>query len=391
MIPRSIRLAIGLLGVGSAAVALAQAAQKPAAAPTAPAASTKADKTWAAPGTPGSPIKGELFHAQVLLDAAGFSPGPIDGKDGQSFKQAVRGFQQAHGLQASGTLDNATRRALLQGGRPSTVTVRLGPDDVRSQYIYPLPKDPEQQYKLPFLGYRNMLEKVAERYHTTPDTVVALNGPTALIGPGQSLRLPNVVPTSRDYGGTPGDGGKVMNLLNVDARQPQGDYVVVDKSEGVLKVYRGTPPEGESKNGDAKDKTGSAGGSDSSASTAAAAPRGQLVAQFPVTMGSTHDPLPFGNWKVTTYAFLPPFHYQPDLFWDAKDKSEEHMLPPGPNGPVGVAWLDLTKEHYGIHGTAEPSTIGRSESHGCIRMSNWDVMRLARIMVKPGFKAVFQA
>ena len=118
---------------------------------------------------------------------------------------------------------------------------------------------------------------------------------------------------------------------------------------------------------------------------------GKLVAQFPVTMGSTHDPLPLGKWKAPTFAFDPPFHYQPDLFWDAKDKgAPDQMLPPGPNGPVGVAWLDLTKEHYSIHGTPAPETIGRAESHGCIRMSNWDVIRLSRMM-RPGFTAIFQS
>ena len=116
---------------------------------------------------------------------------------------------------------------------------------------------------------------------------------------------------------------------------------------------------------------------------------GPLVAQFPVTMGSTPRPAADRPWKVTTYAFLPPFHYQPDLFWDAKDTAKERMLAPGPNGPVGVAWLDLSREHYGIHGSPEPQNIGRTESHGCIRMTNWDVLRLSR-NVKPGFKAVFQ-
>ena len=341
-----------LLGV--AALAAAAFAQQPkVAAP--PAAATK--PAWVPPGMPGSPINRDLFHAQVLLDASGYSPGSIDGKEGSSFKQALRGFQLAHGLDENGVLDTPTRQALLKVGRAAMVAVKLGPDDVKSTYVYPLPKDPEKQYKLPFLGYRNMLEKVAERYHSTPATVVALNGPEALIGPGQTLKLPNVVPISRDYAGTHPDGARVMNLLNVDARQPHGDYIVVDKSEGALKVF------------DASD---------------------QLVAQFPVTTGSTHDPLPIGKWKVTTYAFLPPFHYQPNLFWDAKDNAKEHRLAPGPNGPVGVAWLDLTKEHYGIHGTPEPSTIGKTESHGCIRMTNWDVMRLARIMTKPGFAAIFQ-
>jgi peptidoglycan hydrolase-like protein with peptidoglycan-binding domain len=325
-------------------------------------------KTWVPPGTRGSTIDGQVFHAQVLLDAAGFSPGPIDGKPAGSFKQALRGFQESRGLDATGRLDTPTRTALLRIGRPSMVDVRLGPDDVKSSYVYPLPRQPEKQYRFKFLGYRNMLEKVAERYHTTPAAVVALNGPEKLIGPGQTLRLPNVVPVSRDYAGTQPNGARLMTLLNVDARQPRGSYIVIDKSEGVLKVFSGpVPAEGDVPS------------------------YGPLLAQFPVTMGSTHDPLPIGKWKVASFAFLPPFHYQPNLFWDAKDTAREHMLAPGPNGPVGVAWLDLTKEHYGIHGSPEPQNIGKTESHGCLRMTNWDVMRLARIMMKPGFPAIFQA
>jgi lipoprotein-anchoring transpeptidase ErfK/SrfK len=331
-----------------------------------PPSAPKGAKPWVPPGAPGSPIDRDYFHAQVLLDAAGFSPGVIDGKNGSSFKQALRGFQAAHGLDTSGVLDTPTRQALLNVGRHAVVMVKLGPDDVTSSYVYPLPKDPEKQYKYPFLGYRNMLEKVAERYHTTPAAVVALNGPEKLIGLGQTLMLPNVVPMSRDYSGVNPKGARLMTLLNVDGRQPHGDYIVIDKSEGVLKVFGGSPP-----------------GQDEEAG-------GQLVAQFPVTTGSAHDPLPIGRWKVTTFAFLPPFHYQPNLFWDAKDTAKEHRLAPGPNGPVGVAWLDLTKEHYGIHGAPEPQNIGKTESHGCIRMTNWDVMRLVRIMMKPGFPAIFQ-
>ena len=364
MFPLSSRVALGLIGAATAAVAVAQASQQPASNTTA----SPGEKPWVAPGTPGSPIDGTFFHAQVLMSAHGFSPGVIDGKEGESFKLALRSFQRARGLEASGELDSATRRALLQANRPSTVMVRLGPDDVRSQYVYPFPSDPEKQAELRFLGYRNMLEKVAERYHTTPDTIVALNGPDKLIGLGQVLRLPNVVPTSRDYEGVQGNGATALNALNVDAQQPQGDYVVVDKSEGVLKVYRGSPP-------------GESAGDDTQG--------GQLVAAFPVTMGSKQYPLPIGKWKATTYAFLPPFKYQPELLNNPKT-DKELTLPPGPNGPVGVAWLDLTKEHYGIHGTNEPQTIGRAESSGCIRMTNWDVLRLSR-MLKPGFTAIFQA
>ena len=319
-----------------------------------------AKPAWVPPGTPGSPIDGTVFHAQVLLGKAGFSSGVIDGKDGMSFKAAVKGFQESRGLDRTGKLDGPTRQALLQSdNRPSTIRVKLGSADIGGNYVYPYPKKPEGQAKLKWAGYRNMLEEVAERYHTTPRAIVALNGPTALIGIGQTLRLPNGVPASTDYQGSQlKDEYRAWFVkLNVDANEPKGDHIVIDKSEGQLKVL------------DENDR---------------------LVAQFPVTTGSQHDPLPIGNWKVTTYAFLPPFHYQPDLFWDVDDSKDEKMLPPGPNGLVGVAWLDLSKEHYGIHGTPEPQTIGRTESHGCIRMTNWDVLRLSR-MLKPGFKAVFQA
>ena len=340
------------LTLAVAAIAGAQPSANPSAKPAA----------WVAPGTSGSPIDGTLFHAQILMSAHGFSPGVIDGKAGESFKLALESFQESRGLDRTGKLDDATRRALLAADRPSTVMVRLGPDDVRSDYVYPFPSNPEKQAALDFLGYRNMLEKLAERYHTTPSTIVALNGPDALIGLGQTLRLPNVVPASRDYSGVKGEGAEAMSLLNVDSQQPQGDYVVVDKSEGVLKVYRGSA----SADGD-----------------------GQLIAAFPVTMGSKQYPLPIGRWKATTYAFMPPFKYQPEILNNPKT-DKELDLPPGPNGPVGVAWLDLTKEHYGIHGTNEPQTIGRAESSGCIRMTNWDVLRLSR-MLKPGFAAIFQA
>lgn len=357
---KSIIVIAGLAAAASAAVAVAQQNES-AEGNNQAQGSAAAGNGWVPPGTPGSEIDGTLFHAQVLMSAHGFSPGVIDGKKGESFRLALRSFQESRGLEVTGELDSPTRRALLAANRPSTVMVELTADDVRGQYVLPFPSDPEAQAKLDFLGYRNMLEKVAERYHTTPATIVALNGPDKKIGLGQTLRLPNVVAQTGDYSSADGKGEHVMRVLNVDSKQPSGDYVVVDKSEGVLKVY----------SGDVKAKSG------------------KLVAAFPVTMGSKQYPLPIGTWKATTYAFLPPFKYQPELLLNAKtDKTL--TLPPGPNGPVGVAWLDLTKEHYGIHGTSEPQTIGRAESSGCIRMTNWDVLRLSQMM-KPGFTAIFQA
>lgn len=320
----------------------------------------------ASPSSPNSKVDQDLLQTQVMLDKAGFSPGPIDGRAGSSQTKALRGFQKANGLTATGKLDDRTKQALNQENMPATVDIQLTAEDVGGPFTYPMPTKPEDQAKLSFLGYRNMLEKLAERYHTTPETIVALNGPDRLIGVGQTLTLPNVVPSSRDYAGADAKQQPLLAALNVEPDEPRGDYVVVDKSDGTLSVYQGDFPSG------------------------SARPSGKLVAQFLVTTGSSHDPLPLGNWKVPTFSYLPPFHYQPDLFWDVSDEKDKQKLPPGPNGMVGVAWLDLTKEHYGIHGTPEPKYIGKTQSHGCLRMTNWDVMRLSRMM-KPGFQAKFVA
>lgn len=371
-------LAATLALVASRAPAQNSAAAAPASAPANQQAGQ--DKPWVPPGTPGSEIDGTIFHAQVLLDLAGFPTGVIDGKKGMVFEQALRGFQQARGLPVTGELDGRTRAALLQDRRPSTQMFRLTERDVGGPFVYPFPEDAADQAKLDGLHYRNMLEKLAERFHTTPRTIVALNGPDKLIGPGQVLRLPNVLPRSRDYGQTIGQQqGELLNFFQIDASQPQGDFVVVDKSEGVMRVYQGKVPEGR----------------ESTNNNPGPAPRlsdtpGKLVAQFPVTMGSEQYPLPIGRWRVTNFAFMPDFKYQPRLLKGKDPNEPEQTLPPGPNGPVGVAWLDLTKEHYGIHGTDSPETIGRAESSGCIRLANWDVIRLTRMM-KPGFTAIFQA
>jgi len=116
---------------------------------------------------------------------------------------------------------------------------------------------------------------------------------------------------------------------------------------------------------------------------------GTVVFFAPVTTGSEHDPLPTGDYKVTAVAWKPPFHYNPDLFWDAKSTDEKATIKPGPNNPVGVLWIDLSLEHYGIHGTPEPGNVGHTESHGCVRLTNWDAARVAAL-VKPGTRVLFR-
>lgn len=304
------------------------------------------------------PIDRTILHAQVILDHLGFSPGILDGREGQSLTAALKGFQMSRGLTQSGTLDPATLRALAPYAslRP-TKRLTLDAEALEGPYVNPMPKDPGEQAKLASLSYTRPLEKLAEMFHTTPAVLVELNPGGGVIKPGATFVFPNALPSSRDY---PADikpeWRRTLGALNVEAKVPEADHIVVDKSDKVLRVF---------------DK------------------QERLVAQFSATMGSQHDPLPIGKWKIYGADTNPKFHYNPALFWDAKKGDEKAMLPPGPNGPVGVVWLDLSKEHYGIHGTPEPQLIGRTQSHGCIRLTNWDAARLA-LMVKPGTEAVFQ-
>jgi lipoprotein-anchoring transpeptidase ErfK/SrfK len=305
-----------------------------------------------------APLDKNILHLQVVLDRLGFSPGVIDGQKGAMLSRAIKGVQLAQGFQPSGSMDEKTAAFLKQyDSVPGTLPVVLSAADVAGPYQGKIPSDPAEQAKLPALGYQTLMERLAERFHTTPETLIALNSPDTPLKQGSQIVVPAAAPASRDYpADLPEDWKATLSDLNVEAKEPEAAKLVVDKSDGVLRVYD-------------KDE--------------------KLVAQFPATMGSQHDPLPIGHWKVQGKSYLPKFHYNPKLFWDASAKETKQVLPSGPNGPVGVVWLDLNKPHYGIHGTPEPSRIGRSESHGCIRLTNWDAARLA-LMVKPGTPAIFQ-
>ena len=342
---------VDMMRIGSAlAAALAGSALMAQA--TAPQPPAKAGPSPAAPAS--QPIDLTIIHVQVLLDRLGFGPGVIDGRGGMSTQLALRGFQKAHGLAVTGTIDRPTLAALHPYAKVRPLRLlAISQADVAGPF-YKIPKDEDAQAKLPALTYESAVEKLGERFHTTPQTLAALN-PGGRIVPGAQLRFPNVLPGSRDYDPKlKPEWRQTLSDLNVDARQPVGDLVLVSKHEGVLKVMRGDT----------------------------------LLAQFPATMGSKHDPLPIGTWKIYGADTNPKFHFNPALFWDASSKDTKAMLPPGPNGPVGVVWLDLSKPHYGIHGTPHPELIGRTESHGCIRLSNWDAARLS-LMVKPGTTAKF--
>lgn len=314
-----------------------------------------------------------VMQAQVVLERLGFGPGVIDGKMGMSMTNAIKGFQESRGLPVTGELDQVTQQALVQWDNiPATRLVTV-PQDWGAAQFAEVPESAAQQAEMNRLGYESMAEKLAERFHTTPEVMAQLNpggrpagSPTSTeatsrsepsYSPGQQLRVPNVGADRIDASKVDNkDWLATLRSLGVGTDQPEVARIVVDESESWLKAY------------DSNDR---------------------LVAMYTVTTGSRNDPLPLGNWEVKGVAYNPPFAYDPKLFWDVPDSAEAQQLPPGPNGPVGVVWIDLTKEHYGIHGTPAPETIGRAQSHGCVRLTNWDAARLAQ-MVGFGTKVVFR-
>jgi lipoprotein-anchoring transpeptidase ErfK/SrfK len=274
-----------------------------------------------------------MLRAQILLERAHFSPGEIDGAAGSNSRRAIAGFQASHDLEPSGELDAPTWNALDGDAQPALIRYTLMDVDVAGPFE-PIPADMMEKSKLAALGYASVQEALGEKFHASPALLRKLNPGTAFVA---------------------GDEIVVPNIAGSDAL-PKADKVVVDKSDATVSLL------------DAD---------------------GRTYAQFPATMGSEHDPLPLGDWKIQGVARNPAFHYNPALFWDANPAHAKATVPAGPNNPVGVVWVDLSKEHYGIHGTPEPSRVGKTESHGCIRLTNWDAMTLAQA-VAPGMTAVLQ-
>ena len=298
---------------------------------------------------------GDVLSFQVLLDRQGFSSGEIDGMTGANFTHALSAFQQARHLPTSGQPDCETWRAVggdsagsnanATGGNsagPTTVSYTITAEDVKGPFTKTIPKDLVAQAALPALGYRSALEKLGERFHASPALLQRMNRGSQFAA-GGVIQVPAVQPFDADV-------------------KPKVDPSAMDIT---IQVSR-----------------------DESSMRATHAD-GTLAFFAPVTTGSEHDPLPAGEWKVTSVGWHPAFHYNPDLFWDAKATQTKATIKPGPNNPVGVVWIDLSLEHYGLHGTPEPGNVGHTESHGCVRLTNWDAARLVSL-VKPGTPVLFR-
>ena len=275
-----------------------------------------------------------VLRAQVLLDRARFSPGIIDGRPGENVRQAVAAFEKAYDLPVDGQLDAAVFQKLTQlDNRPALAEYEITAADVKGPFIQSVPQELEDKGKLPAMSYTSALELLAEKFHATEELLQTLNPGADFARAGTKIVVPDVANQSLPAA-----------VASIE----------VNRAEREVRVY------------DAQKK---------------------LLAFYPATIGSDVLPTPSGSLKVNGVAPEPDYTFDPEkLNWDgAKTKV---TVKPGPNNPVGSVWIDLNKPTYGIHGTDEPRTIGKTVSHGCVRLTNWDAEELAS-QVKPGVPVRF--
>lgn len=292
------------------------------------------------------PLSGDVsgpsvLRAQILLDRADFSPGVLDGRWGKNTEKAVYWLQEREGLPATGRVDSATFRRLRQlADAPGELVTahRLSAEDVEGPFVE-IPDSIYEKAEMECMCYTSLTEKLSEKFHVTPELLQKLNPGVELdaLTAGSTVRAPAV----RTDGG--GAEGKVARIVI----SGEGFYLhALDEN-------------------------------------------GRILYHFPSTLGAEYSPSPTGEFRVTSITEDPQWHFQPELLHDVPDHRPDAIIPAGPNNAVGVVWMDLSKPHYGIHGTAEPQTIGYTTSNGCVRLTNWDALFLSR-QIDPGVPVEFR-
>ena len=280
-----------------------------------------------------------LIKAQVILDRAHFSPGVVDGRDGTNFHRALAAFEAARGVGGAapgGTapLDAAAWKALIaEDGAPVTQDHPISAEEVKGPFLGTLPRAMADQAKLPHLGYTAPIQALAAKFHMDQALLRSLN-------PGVDFTVA---------------GTRIVAVRPGEAALPAVARVEVDKSADEVRAYDGG---------------------------------GKLVAAFPATVGSTERPAPSGELAVRFVVANPTYTYDPSRLTFGKAAGGKLTLQAGPNNPVGSTWIELSVETYGIHGAPDPTEIGKTASHGCVRLTNWDAAALGRA-VKKGTPVVF--
>ena len=306
----------------------------------------KAELSPAAVNSAASGERGEkasfIVKVEVLLDRAHYSPGQIDGKDGENFRKALKAFQQANNLAPTGKVDADTWNSLTANvSEPVLKSYAITEADVAGPFDRRIPHGLEQEAKLQGLSYKDSVEALSEKFHMSEHLLRALNPGVDFDRARQTIAVANVEPLPLHRGD---DSVEVERPRQHEGAGATAATVVVDKPAREVRAY---------------DK------------------EGKLLAFYPATIGSQQKPAPSGSFKVRRVAWNPDYHYDPKFAWKGVKANRKLTLPPGPNNPVGVVWIDLTAPSYGIHGTPEPQNISKSESHGCIRLTNWDAVDLA--------------
>jgi lipoprotein-anchoring transpeptidase ErfK/SrfK len=281
-----------------------------------------------------APSAATIIKEEILLDRADFSPGEIDGRAGRNDQKALTAFQNANGLKPTGRLDAATwDRLTATSSEPALMEYEIQPADVKGPFNKTIPRSFEKKAELKNLNYTSPRELLAAKFHIAPALLTRLNPKASFETAGTKIVVPNV------------------------AMEPSHDKVaevVVDKSALTVRAL------------DAN---------------------GKLISFYPASVGSTDRPSPSGTWHVRSVVEYPTYHYSPKLKFKGVKTQKPFDIAAGPMNPVGSTWIGLG-EGYGIHGTPDPQSIGKTQSHGCVHLTNWDAQALAK-MVHRGTKVEF--